>query len=221
MSKVSGRSGTQFLRFFIAFHYWTYKGNCTILLTLKCLACFYWLNDIYLSDWGEVSSRIFGAFSAIFHYWTYMGMYNFAHFKLFGIFENLMLFVPFLFHPVTSNQGLPYWTMHIGQIMRRSAEIRLPQGNAFAGSQKWWKIDDFYARFKEGIWVAMHFLHRFSILLQLYIRHFVSLHASESHTPNSLQCPGIVFWVFWHFETRTLDTFKHDQCIFGTSLEAR
>ena len=40
---------------------------------------------------------------------------------------------------------------------------------------------------------------------------YTSLHASESRTPNYLQFPGIVFWVFWHFETRTLDTFKHDK----------
>ena len=43
-----------------------YKGKCTILLSLKCLACFYWLNYIYLSDWGQVYPSCFGAFLALF-----------------------------------------------------------------------------------------------------------------------------------------------------------
>ena len=30
-------------------------------------------------------------------------------------------------------------------------------------------------------------------------------------TPAYLQFSGEVFWVFWHLETRTIDTFKHIQ----------
>ena len=30
-------------------------------------------------------------------------------------------------------------------------------------------------------------------------------------TPAYIQFSGEVFWVFWHFETRTIDTFNHIQ----------
>ena len=43
-----------------------YKGKCTILLTLKFCSCFYWLNYIYLSEWGQVYPSCFGAFLALF-----------------------------------------------------------------------------------------------------------------------------------------------------------
>ena len=83
-------------------------------------------------------------------------MYIFAHFKTFGIFENLMLFDPFLFPSLTSNHGYSYWLSRASRNMRKTGEIRRLLRNALGGPQKWCKMVDFYARFQEGIWAAMH-----------------------------------------------------------------
>ena len=70
-------------------------------------------------------------------------MYIFAHFKTFGIFENLMLFDPFLFPSLTSNPGLPYWT---SRQSRKHAQNRRNQAIAksrFGGTAKMMKNGGF------------------------------------------------------------------------------
>ena len=65
------------------------------------------------------------------------------YFLVLGHFENLMLFVPFLLYPLTSDHGYPYWPTGVSRKMRKSAENRPLQGNTFAGPQKTLKIADF------------------------------------------------------------------------------
>ena len=79
-------------------------------------------------------------------------------------FENLVIIVPFLFPWGTSDHGSPYWPTGVSLVLRKRAENRPLQGDAFAEPQKWWKLRIFTRTFRLGFCRKL-LLHMFSSCL--------------------------------------------------------